>query len=85
MKITPANFVLGALCLGGVSAFAPVHQQQRLVTVDRATTALNVNIPRLDLPDALAAPLAELDLKNPNTLSDDEYQSYSGAAIAGTL
>lgn len=87
MKITPATFVLGALCLGGVSAFAPMHQQSRLATasVDRATTALNVNIPRLDLPDALAGPLAELDLKNPNTLSDDEYRSYSGAAIAGTL
>ena len=85
MKITPANFILGALCLVGVSAFAPMHQHQRFSVMDRANTALNVNIPRLDLPDALAGPLADLDLKNPNTLNDDEYRSYAGAAIAGTL
>ena len=85
MKITPANFVLGALCLGGVTAFAPIHHHQRLTVVDRGSTVLNVNIPRLELPEAIAGQLADLDLKNPNTLNDDEYRSYAGAAIAGTL
>lgn len=85
MKITPANFVLGALCLSGVTAFAPIHHHQRLAVVDRGSTALNLNIPRLDLPDAVTGVMANLDLKNPNSLGDSEYRSYAGAAIAGTL
>jgi len=85
MKITPANFVLGALCLVGANAFAPVHQTQRLAVVDRGNTALNVNIPRLELPGAIADQLPDLNLANPNTFNDDDYRSYAGAAIAGTL
>ncbi len=85
MKITPANFVFGALCLSGVTAFAPVHHQ-RLAVVDRGNTALNVNIPRLDLPSAVTDVMTgELGLANPNTMNDAEYRSYAGAAIAGTL
>ena len=44
-----------------------------------------LDIPRISLPDALTGPLADLDLKNPNDLSDAEYNSYSAAAIGGTL
>ena len=29
--------------------------------------------------------LPSLNIKNPNTLSDSEYDTYSGAAIGGTL
>ena len=87
MKISPANLVLGTLCLigGGINAFAPSHRHQRLSVADRTTSALNVNIPRLELPGAIADQLMDLDLKNPNNMDAEEYRSYSGAAIAGTL
>merc|ERR1740139_1170045 len=48
-------------------------------------TALHLNIPRLDLPDAVGDALNGLDLKNPNDLDTEEYNAYSGAAIGGTL
>jgi len=85
--ITFSNLVLASLCLicGGVNAFAPIHHHERLAVVDRRSSALNVNIPRLDLPGAVADKLADFDLKNPNNMNDEEYRSYSGAAIAGTL
>lgn len=51
----------------------------------RTTTALNLELPRLDLPDAVTTKLEENDLKNPNTMTEDEYRAYSGAAILGTL
>lgn len=86
MKITLTNSVLAALCLigGGVNAFAPSHHPS-LSVASRGRSALNVNIPRLDLPGVVADKLGEFDLKNPNTMNDEEYRSYSGAAIAGTL
>lgn len=49
------------------------------------STALHVNIPRITLPDPIPDALSSIDLKNPNELSTEEYNSYSGAAIAGTL
>jgi hypothetical protein len=87
MKITPASLVLGTLCLisSGVNAFVPTHRHQKLSVVDRGSSALNVNLPRLDLPGAIADQLANLDLKNPNDMNDVEYRSYAGSAIAGTL
>lgn len=87
MKITPANSILAALCLTGggvVNAFAPVHRQGHSI-INRGSSALRVNIPRLDLPSPVADKLVDFDLKNPNTMNDAEYRSYSGAAIAGTL
>lgn len=83
MKIT----ILGALCLigSGVNAFAPPMQHQSLSVVNRGSSALNVNVPRVELPDAVASQLADLDLQNPNTMNDAEYRSSAGAAIAGTL
>jgi hypothetical protein len=87
MKITPIHFVLGALCMvgGGVNAFVPMHRQQQPSVIDRGNTALNVNIPRLEWPSAITDQMSGLDLRNPNTMSDAEYRSFSGAAIAGTL
>jgi len=87
MKITPTTLALTALCLigGGVNAFAPIHHHTRVLVVDRGSSALHLNIPRLDLPGAAADKLADFDLKNPNNMNDEEYRSYSGAAIAGTL
>lgn len=48
-------------------------------------SALYVNLPRLPLPDVATNKLEELDLKNPNEMNAEEYNSYSGAAIGGTL
>ena len=44
-----------------------------------------VDIPRITLPDAIGGVLQEQDLKNPNDLSDDEYNTYSAATIGGSL
>lgn len=45
-----------------------------------------LDVPRISLPDIVTAQLeTKLDLQNPNELTTDKYNSYSGAAIAGTL
>lgn len=86
MKINAMNLGLASLCLiGGANAFAPYHRSQGRAVVDRGTSALNVNIPRLELPGVVADKLDDFGLKNPNNMNDSEYRSYSGAAIAGTL
>jgi hypothetical protein len=86
MKINLTNSALAALCLTSEAyAFAPIHRHKELSVVDRGGSALNVNIPRLELPGPVADKLADFDLKNPNNMNDEEYRSYSGAAIAGTL
>jgi hypothetical protein len=86
MKIHLTNSVLAVLYLiNGANAFAPTHRHTGLSIVDRGGSALNVNIPRLELPGAIADKLVEFDHKNPNSMNEEEYRSYSGAAIAGTL
>jgi hypothetical protein len=44
-----------------------------------------VDIPRITLPAAVTDVLKDLELKNPNDMNQAEYNSYSGAAILGTL
>jgi len=44
-----------------------------------------VDIPRVSVPDAVEDVLAEQGLKNPNDLAQADYNTYSGAAIGGTL
>ena len=44
-----------------------------------------VDIPRITLPSAVTDTMKDINLRNPNTMSDAEYNSYSGAAILGTL
>ena len=51
----------------------------------RAPVRSMVNIPRISLPDQVTDAMTNIDLKNPNELSDEEYNTYSGAAIGGTL
>lgn len=44
------------------------------------------DVPRIALPDLVTAQMeTKLDLQNPNDLTTAEYNSYSGAAIGGTL
>lgn len=95
MKFGNIN-ALSVVCLfggTGINAFAPIHRtisSQKLSSVvnnrsSNGSSALHVSLPRLDLPDAVASKLADFDLKNPNAMNEEEYRSYSGAAIAGTL
>jgi len=51
----------------------------------RLPAAQMLDIPRIALPDTVTSVLADADLKNPNTLDDRAYGTYSAAAIAGTL
>ncbi|MGK3743402.1 MAG: hypothetical protein ACI8RD_002027 [Bacillariaceae sp.] len=96
MKFGNINAVLGLICWfsgTGTNAFAPIHRtisNQKLSSVvnnrsSNGSSALHVSLPRLDLPDAVTDKLADFDLKNPNAMNEEEYRSYSGAAIAGTL
>mmetsp|Transcript_166020 Transcript_166020/g.318824 ORF Transcript_166020/g.318824 Transcript_166020/m.318824 type:complete len:292 (-) Transcript_166020:261-1136(-) len=51
----------------------------------RALAPKMLDIPRLTLPDIVTGTLKDFDLKSPNDMSDSEYNTYSGAAILGTL
>ena len=53
--------------------------------MQRAVAPLMVDIPRVALPDAIADVIKEQDLNSPNDLSDGDYNTYSAAAIGGTL
>ena len=46
---------------------------------------MKTNIPRIELPSAVDNILKEQDLNNPNNLDDEAYNTYSAAAIGGTL
>jgi len=70
-----------------VNAFSVLKTHHSVVTnkITPSSSALNVNLPRLDLPDVVSEKLEEYDLKNPNEMDAEEYNGYSGAAIGGTL
>ena len=44
-----------------------------------------LDVPRVELPSAVTDVLKEQELKNPNDLSKADYNSYSAAAVGGTL
>jgi len=44
-----------------------------------------VDVPRVQLPEAVTSMLKEQDLKNPNDLTTGEYNTYSAAAVGATL
>jgi len=44
-----------------------------------------IDVPRIALPDAVTPVLKEQGLNNPNELDTGAYNSYSAAAIGGTL
>ena len=77
---TDTNVML-PLLLGTAAFVAPMARG-----VVRTSPAVHMlDVPRLTLPSALDSTFSDLSLKNPNKLSQDEYNTYSGAAIAGTL
>lgn len=94
MKFIGAVLTILSVVLDGANAFAPIqhhHVVAPAMTSTRSSSksttnsALFVNLPRLDLPSAVTDKLTDFDLKNPNAMNEEEYKSYSGAAIAGTL
>ena len=62
-----------------------VSSPQLVVKPQRALSPVMLDIPRVALPTAVSAQLKEFDLKDPNQLSTAEYNTYSAAAIGGTL
>ena len=85
-----ADFACSALLGGGLGAFLALRKDGIADSVNDVGAKLldaagGISIPRISLPDAASSVLKDIDLKNPNDLSDSEYNSYSAAAIAGTL
>merc|ERR1712129_594619 len=50
-----------------------------------ALTKVNFDVPRISLPAPVSEKISDFGLKDPNALDTAEYNSYSGAAIGGTL
>jgi len=53
--------------------------------VARAPATAMLDIPRVELPDAIASTIKEQGLKSPNELGTTDYNTYSAAAIGATL
>lgn len=83
VSLTCAAFLALASSLNAVNAFT--HPGLSTIRRSYSSSSLNVNLPRLDLPDVVTDKLEQYDLKNPNKMDESEYKSYSGAAILGTL
>ncbi len=85
---------LAAAC-GAASGFAPMQgamlakpASMRAVSKSQRAPALAlrmVDVPRISLPSAVTDVLKEQDLKNPNDMAATDYNSYSAAAVGGTL
>ena len=85
---------LAAAC-GAASGFAPMHSavlgkpaSMRAVSKSQRAPALAlrmVDVPRITLPSAVTDVLKEQDLKDPNDMTTADYNSYSAAAVGGTL
>jgi len=84
------DFLFSALLGGGLAAFLALRTDGISSTVNSVGGKLldaagGVDIPRITLPSAMDSTFSDFDLNNPNKLSQAEYNTYSGAAIAGTL
>ena len=83
---------LAAAC-GAASGFAPMHSavlgkpaSMRAVSKSQRAPSLRmVDVPRISLPSAVTDVLKEQGLKNPNDMTTADYNSYSAAAVGGTL
>merc|ERR1711924_331962 len=73
------GLVACALFANACNAFAPVASP-----ATRAAVRVQVGVPRIDLPAQVSDGIKSVDLKSPNELTEEEYNSYS-AAIGGTL
>jgi len=85
-----ADFLLSAIIGGGLGAFLALRSDGAGDFANKAGAALlkavgGTDVPRIALPDSVTSVLKEQDLKNPNELSVEAYNTYSAAAIGGTL
>ena len=64
-----------------------VHLCKIQITVSSFRTRSNVRfqLSQMHPPRAQSDGIKSVDLKSPNELTEEEYNSYSGAAIGGTL
>jgi hypothetical protein len=76
--------MLSLAALAATAFMAPPHSSLAL-GLQRTPAPVMVNIPRITLPSTVTDVMKDVDLKNPNMMSDAEYNAYSGAAIGGTL
>jgi hypothetical protein len=83
-SVKPPEDVLTTLLLAGPS-LKPARTGAPRPTRVKSRARFPVMIPRITLPDAASKALKGIDLKDPNELSDKDYDAYSGAAILGTL
>lgn len=68
------------------AAFVVPSSLMRAIPAARSLAPMmKTNIPRIELPSAVDSILKEQDLNNPNNLDDEAYNTYSAAAIGGTL
>ena len=84
------NFVVSALVGGGTAIYLSLRSDELGTTVRKygAQFLTTVGLPtvRYELPSQITDVMEQqLDLQNPNTLSEEDYQGYAGAAVAGTL
>ena len=83
------DFAFGATLGGGLAAFLALRSDGLGEAANKFGAALRdasgASVPRLELPEAVVSAMKDLDLKDPNQLSEAEYNSYSFAAIGGTL
>jgi hypothetical protein len=83
------DFLFGATIGGGLAAYLALRKDGIGEAANKfgATlgNAAGIDVPRISLPDAATSALNDLDLKNPNGLSTADYNTYSFAAIGGTL
>ena len=83
------DFAFGATFGGGLAAFLALRSDGLGEAANKFGAALRdasgVSVPRLELPEGVVSAMKDLDLKDPNQMSDADYNSYSFAAIGGTL
>merc|ERR1712127_371738 len=88
------DFVFSALLGGGALAYATLRKDEVADYANKFGAALmdgfskvlpNVDVPRVQLPEAVTSMLKEQDLKNPNDLTTGEYNTYSAAAVGAPL
>lgn len=84
------NFSVSALVGGGTAIYLSLRSDELGTTVRKygAQFLTTVGLPtvRYELPSQITDVMEQqLDLQNPNTLSEEDYQGYAGAAVAGTL
>ena len=81
------------VALAGALAYASLRKDEAAEYANKFGAALMdvagkagvTDVPRISLPSAVTDVLKEQDLKDPNDMTTADYNSYSAAAVGGTL